>query len=741
MHWNWIGISSLINFATALILGSFVYFKNSKIVVNKVFGLMSLFVAGWAGGFIILVSTQDKSTALFWSRAQNLCALFISVTYLHFVFELLGETRQRRNLLRICYLLNTLIFILVLIFPAAFVGAVKIVLPRVLPNTLMTSQPGALYYIYTSIFFIYSNYAIFRLLAAFRKVSGIKRNQVKYTLISSLFGFLGGGSSFLLVYDIPFPPYPNILMSLWTIILAFAIVRYRLMDIETVIHRTILWILTSSSILIPIGALLYFTRAWLAQLNWIQLTFVTTGLFYLYLHYYLKMQPRIDHLFRRRKYDYQTILGKVAEKIATTISIEELTQQLLDEVCETMYLRNSLLFVLAKDEKRYSLIGRRGYQDENGIRQQAALEIFKEEEKSPLPAQQRELHHNSPLCKWLMEHRDILEKEQIEVDPQYGEIKGEALAWFQEQDIELIVPLVVKDKVEAILGLGRKENLQSYISQDIRLLKKLGQEAGVTVFNALHYEDLAEKERLEGEMKMGRDIQINLLPRRTPEMSGLKVAGTMMPAKEIGGDYYDYIEIFNRQERGLGVVIGDVSGKGVAAGLIMATAKATLKGLSQQGLSPKQILSQANSVLYEYTNGQKFMTLLYFHYNEKEKGLHYSSAGHEHILVHHHNTGQVESIMSGGFMLGMMPDINQFLEDKEIALSSADKVILYTDGVTEARNAQEEMFTLGRLINVIEKHGHKPANELLGSVNEEVYSFIGLREQYDDITLVVLEAV
>ena len=739
--WNWLNVSSAVNFLTALILGLFVYLKNRKAAINRAFGLMSLSVAFWAGATYIWSTTDNLAKALFWARFANFSALFIAVLFLHFILELLGQVSQKKTLLRAAYVLNITVFILAILFPMSFVGNMS---PK-FTFILYTDQPGFLYYIFTFIFFLYVNYTVFSMLKLWKVATGIKRNQVKYMLIATLVGFGGGGSTFLMVYDIPFPPYPNILMSLWTVILAFAIIRYRLMDIETVIHRTILWLLTSSLILIPIGILLYFTRSWLAQLNWIQLTFVTTALFYLYLYYYLKMQPKIDHLFRRRKYDYQTVLGKVAEKIATTISIEDLAQQLLTEVCEAMYLRNSLLYVLAKDEKKYSLIGRRGYKELEGTRQRAALEIYTEEEKVKFSDRQRELGMDNSLCKWLSEHRDILEKELVEVDPQYGEIKQEVLTWLKEQDAEVIVPLVVKDKVNAILGLGKKESLQAYNAKDLQLLKKLGQEAGVTIFNALHYEDLAEKERLEGEMRLGRDIQMNLLPRKTPEIAGLKVTGMMIPAREIGGDYYDYIHTFRQQQGGeenrLGIVIGDVSGKGVAAGLIMATAKATLKGLSQQELTPKQILSQANSVLYEYTNGQKFMTLLYFQYLEKHRTLSYSSAGHEHILIYHADSAQVESIMSGGFMLGMIPDIGHFLEDREIDIKPNDKVILYTDGVTEARNSEEVMFGLSRLATTVSKHGNKSANELLASIKDEVYSFIGSREQYDDITLVVLEAV
>ncbi len=286
---------------------------------------------------------------------------------------------------------------------------------------------------------------------------------------------------------------------------------------------------------------------------------------------------------------------------------------------------------------------------------------------------------------------------------------------------------------------------------------------------------------------------MTLLPARAPEVEGLKLAGLMIPAQEIGGDYYDYIVtsavssqlIAHREGQEpkntyelpamsqVAIVIGDVSGKGVAAGMIMATAKATLRGLSEQELSPRQMLTKANSIIHEYTKGEKFMTMLYLTWDSQQKKLNYSSAGHEHILIYrsgkvvgaqqedsasgkvvkeeqkdsttvplyHSTTGSVEVIQSGGFMLGMLPDIGEMLEDRSIQLYTGDKVVLYTDGVTEAHNPQGELYSLERLTASVQRHGHRPAEELIEAVRQEVYGFISTQDQYDDITLVGMEAL
>ncbi|MFA5117148.1 MAG: GAF domain-containing SpoIIE family protein phosphatase, partial [Candidatus Omnitrophota bacterium] len=320
----------------------------------------------------------------------------------------------------------------------------------------------------------------------------------------------------------------------------------------------------------------------------------------------------------------------------------------------------------------------------------------------------------------------------------------------------IAVPLQTRDKPIGILYLDNRLAGGTFGKDELELMKGFAVQASVSIENAFLVSSLVEQERLKQELELGRQIQESLLPKESPVIQGLKLSGLMLPAKEIGGDYYDFVVpdssattggahagIPNAQSScdfsSVGIVIGDVSGKGVAAGLLMAMAKTAIHTLSQEETSPKQILLRTNQILVKHIGAQKFMTMLYFRYDTQTKTLTYSSAGHEHILIYR-KEGKVESILSGGFMLGMVPDISTFLEDKNISLNPGDKIVLYTDGVTEARNPQEDLFGLEKLIELIQKYGSKPAEQLLSSIKDEVYAYIGTREQYDDITLVVMEA-
>ncbi|MFA5116663.1 MAG: GAF domain-containing SpoIIE family protein phosphatase, partial [Candidatus Omnitrophota bacterium] len=304
----------------------------------------------------------------------------------------------------------------------------------------------------------------------------------------------------------------------------------------------------------------------------------------------------------------------------------------------------------------------------------------------------------------------------------------------------IAVPLQTRDKPIGILYMDNRLAGGTFGKDELELMKGFAVQASVSIENAYLVSSLVEQERLKQELELGRQIQESLLPKESPVIQGLKLSGLMLPAKEIGGDYYDFVTPEDPNNPSVSIVIGDVSGKGVAAGLLMAMAKTAIHTLSQEETSPKQILLRTNQILVKHIGAQKFMTMLYFRYDTNTKTLTYSSAGHEHILIYRANLNKVESIISGGFMLGMVPDISNFLEEHQITLNPKDKILLYTDGVTEARNPKEEQFSFERLVDIYQKYASKPAEQLLSSIKEEVYSFIDTREQYDDITLVVMEA-
>jgi len=699
-----------------VLIGVFVYLKNPRSPVNRSFAMFLASIVLWSLPLFLCQVVKDKETALFWNRILHVGASLIPVTFLRYALIYLKQYERKRKLFWFVAIYQFIIIALDLFTPLL----IKDMVPKWYFH--LWPEPGILYPFFLLMFSFTFNYIFFILYMEYRKSSGHERIQLRYILVAIMLAVTGGSSNYFLFYNIRVQPLGNWFCTLYCVIIAYAIVRYKLFEIDTVIHRTILWLLTSSSILIPMGALIYFSRAWLTGLNWLQLTFVLTALFYVYLFYYRKTQPVIDHVFRRKKYDYYRVLSEVGQKIGSELDINRVVGRLFQELKDVLYIRNGLVLVQQPGQFDYTEAGSIGYDSLQGGQKPEKIVLLS----------------NGALSRYFSIHQRAIEREQVEIDPQYTPIKEEAGDFLAKNAIEVLIPVVMENKVNAFIGIGKKENLQNYTIKDIELLENMGRQIGITIDNAMHHEDIVEKERLAEEMKLGREIQMALLPQEIPLIRGLIVQGLMQPAKEIGGDYYDFITLPDKDQ--LAIAIGDVSGKGVAAGLLMAMAKTAIHTLSQEENSPRQVLMRTNNILNKHIGAQKFMTLLYLTWQAKTNILTYSSGGHEHILVYKSKTGTVESIVSGGFMLGMLPDIDRFLEEKQLHLDPHDKILLYTDGVTEAENQAKDRYGLEKLQEAFVKYGSKPADELMRLIKEEVYSFIGNHPQYDDITLVVLEA-
>lgn len=461
------------------------------------------------------------------------------------------------------------------------------------------------------------------------------------------------------------------------------------------------------------------------------------------LFYYNFLRPRIDHIFRRRKYDYQKLLARIPQKLNRYLDIQAFSQVLLSSFSEFLYTANSLLLI--KDSKvGFKEIAASGYEK---------LSFYEQDKPSKVI-----LKKETPLYQYLENKPSILEREQIQIDPAYERIRGETLAWFAQASLEILIPLGLEGKISGLLGLGKRENLKPYDYSDLKLLEEIKDSLALILENVLRHKDILDKQRLAQELELASQIQEALIPQDFPHFQDLRLKGFIIPAQEIGGDYYDIIFSSEGEEEVLNIVIGDVSGKGVSAALVMAMTKIALRMVTEQKLGPKDVLIRINKILYEQLKAQKFITLLYLQYRPLLKKLIYASAGHEHILVLRKDSSlededidiketfkfdnlRLDLIKSGGVLLGMLPDVEGFIKEKKLSFSRGDKLLLYTDGATEARREDGERFGLLRLKEAFKKHRDKDIASLTEAVYQEIKNFVKNYPQFDDIALLGAEIV
>jgi hypothetical protein len=350
-------LSAIFTAVGGFLIGVFVYLKNPRSSVNRSYAIFLLNVALlWSLPLFFCMISRDKETALFWNRILHVGADVLPLTFLSYVLIYLGQIKRKRMILWILGFYELAIIILGVNSSLL----IKDMVPKWYFH--LWPEPGILYPFFLLQFIFAFNYSFFLLYVEYRRSSGHNRVQIKYILLGTLLAVTGGSSNYFLFYNFHVHPLGNWFCFIYCLIIAYAIVRYKLFEIDTVIHRTILWLLTSSSILIPMGAFIYFARPWMAHLNWLQLTFALTGLFYVYLYYYRKMQPRIDHLFRRKKYDYYIVLAEIGQKIGSELDISRVVSRLFKELKNILYIRNALVLVQQPGQLDYTEAGSIGYE-------------------------------------------------------------------------------------------------------------------------------------------------------------------------------------------------------------------------------------------------------------------------------------------------------------------------------------------------------------------------------------------
>ena len=242
-----------------------------------------------------------------------------------------------------------------------------------------------------------------------------------------------------------------------------------------------------------------------------------------------------------------------------------------------------------------------------------------------------------------------------------------------------------------------------------------------------------ERERIEQELQVARQIQQALLPEATPELDGWELTTYYEPAREVGGDFYDFLEL---EDGRLGLVVGDATGKGMPAALVMATTRGMLRAVVQSVESPGEVLARVNEALVAEIPPNMFVTCLYAILDPKSGSLRYANAGHDLPYLRRHYGEGAHELRAAGMPLGMMPEMSY--EEKETSLGEGDRVLFYSDGLVEAHDPKREMFGFPRLQRLVAEHAEEGSLE--DFLMEELYSFTGEGwEQEDDITLLTLE--
>jgi sigma-B regulation protein RsbU (phosphoserine phosphatase) len=523
------------------------------------------------------------------------------------------------------------------------------------------------------------------------------------------------------------------LMLFFPITLAYVIVVQRAMDVRVVIRQGLQYALATGGIrvlqvlltVVVVFSVVFFARSrQLSLAN--EITTISLGV--LAVIWLRKGGDRLrkwtDRRFFRDAYDAEQILEALSEEVRSIVEKKPLLERVATKIAESLHIPQ--VAVLLEEGGAYRpafAIGFPGAPDTNFLESGGTVQHLKRE-VSP-------------------EHVYLDDEKSWVNGPEIGDEERLNLAALEPQ---LLIPLAVKERLVGIISLGQKRSEAPYSGTDVRILKSVATQTALALSNAeltsAIADEIARREKLNREIEIAREVQERLFPQHLPEIPGLDYFGRCRTALGVGGDYYDFLAL---PEGRLGIALGDVSGKGIAAALTMASLQASLRAEAMRaGNDIAGLITRVNQALYDASTEDRYATLFYAQYDPAARRLTYVNAGHcPPILVRSAaragaaNGAAVERLdKAGGTVVGLLPSCEY--EQAEVALSPGDLLVIYTDGFSEAMSPQLEEWGETRLLAAVSGCDGLPAKDSIAKIMQGADAFASGAPQSDDMTLVIL---
>lgn len=411
----------------------------------------------------------------------------------------------------------------------------------------------------------------------------------------------------------------------------------------------------------------------------------------------------------RRGLEELALLNELAREIGASVNTQEIIQTIIRRSLRAVHAEQGVITLLEPEAL-------------------ASMKTLVRTRVSSM--EQPAFHLEQSLQGWMLLHKKAL----VVNDPQHDE-RFHGVEWEASIRSLVCVPLLIKSEVKGLFTLYNKKGEEGFSAEDQRLLGIIAAQSAQVIENARLYEEERALLRMQQEMKLATKIQLELLPKHAPQLAGYDIAGKSIPAQSVGGDYFDFIAI---DEKRMALCVGDISGKGLPAALLMANLQATMRSLSLTPSAVGECLGRANRLLHQSTDSEKFATLFYGVLDIEKHCLCYGNAGHNDPFVLSQQN-EPRLLKTGGIMLGLLPQ--RTFADETITLAPGELLVIYSDGISEAVNVLDEQFGEERMLAVIQEHWQASASELVERVLAAVQSHAGSAPQADDMTLMMVKRI
>jgi sigma-B regulation protein RsbU (phosphoserine phosphatase) len=563
------------------------------------------------------------------------------------------------------------------------------------------------------------------LVSYFVSVERSRRRQLRPILGGVLIGLasiayaniLQASNQFVL-FTTPVLLLPTLLVVLLPTSFGYSIFKYRLMDIDVVVKKSLLYAIVTASLAGIYLLLVYIigtAMSYLLETEQGDLgnLFAFVVIAFAFDPLKRRAQEWIDKFFYQERYNYQRALLEFSQELPTKIHLDEILQSMISRISSTMHVEKVAVVLCDKQEGcSFSAVG-----------MSPADCTFGEERDGLLALMARTKVPQSFAL--------------LATEPELYDVGANDRQKLIRSGVVLSVPMFLQSRLIGVINVGPKLSGKIYSQEDIDLLATVGGQAAIAIENARLHQSEIEIQRIEKELALAREIQQSLLPKENPVVSGLDISGISIPASTVGGDYFDYIEMGKGK---LLVAVGDVSGKGVSAALYMSKIQGMIQMIAPMHEHPRDMLIHVNRRIYESIDRKSFITMILALFDLERNEVLICRAGHSKALIA--VNGTLEYLSGGGIGLGLErgPVFEQELEEIRRPLHSDSLFVFYSDGLTEAMNDREIPFGEETVYDIVRSKRSLPAQQLQQTILTAVEQYRGNAEQNDDLTVVVVKS-
>jgi phosphoserine phosphatase RsbU/P len=508
---------------------------------------------------------------------------------------------------------------------------------------------------------------------------------------------------------------PILLVAVIPIAFGISIFRYQLMDVSIVVKNTIIYGVATITIAAVYFFMIYIIGQSVSAAIGTEYQGIIAGVIFIVFAIVFqstkdKFQDFLTEKFYPEQFAYQKVLIRFSNDVSVMVGTDNILNSMKDTFVESLMIKEFGIMIKNPDNE-LKLERSVGLKHNNLVIAESNIEKYIEEKLL--------------ISKYIV----VEQADFINVFPT-------ASRRLIEDNINTIIPMIIKSRVIGLLLFGLKHSGSQFAGKDLELLYAAANQAAISIENARLYRSEADKLKIERDLDLARRIQQSLLPKCNPNLQGLDICGQMIPAMQVGGDYYDLIPISPTK---LYVVVGDVSGKGLSASLYMTKLQTMMQLACVNSRSPRDILIEINKNLYISMEKDWFVTMTLALFDIEKKTVRVCRAGHAPLLAA--SNGSVDSYRTQGIGVGLEKGLifDRTLVEEEILLSPGKIFAFYSDGITEAINEKDDFFGEDKLTELLKGKTNMQSTDLMDEIWESLKVFRGKAEQNDDMTMVLVK--